>query len=133
MFWKIFAWINIIINVPLLVASLTSGIFEFNLLNVVILALNDLPLLLVPLLFSYKKFNLRMLSNIIILKSSLFFIIIYNITNFYKGFSVYNFTSAPGFIFDLSFVILVPFSILAFMLYIMCKFKITFWQVFTKQ
>jgi len=132
MFWKIFAWINLFITLSLLVSSIFFNLSVLRLVDVAVFFFNDLPLLTIPLLFAYKKYDIKYFSNIVVLKTILIFTIIYNVTNIVRDLSTYNFTTIFGLIFDLSFYVLTILAITAFALYIMFKFKITFFQIFTK-
>ncbi len=132
MFWKIFAWVNLIINLPLLIITITSGLSVLQLIDIIVILFNNLPMLVIPLLFAHKIYYVRCLSSAILLKTILVFTILYNTTQIVNDLIKYNFTTIPGFLFDMFFYILIILSIISFVLYIMNKYKISFFGLFTK-
>jgi hypothetical protein len=133
MFWKIFAWVNLVINLPLTVISIFFLMSELKIIDIVVLILNDVPLLMVPFLFAYDEFDFKYLSNATVLKILLFFIVIYNATHIVKEVVIYNFTTICGLILDISLYSLTFLATTTIALYIMKKFKISFFQIFIKQ
>jgi hypothetical protein len=133
MFWKIFAWINLLINLPLLFAAIILLLSELHLIDFAVFVFNDFPLLIFPLLYAYPMFDFRYCTNIYILKALLVFTFIYNSTHIAQDLFTYNFTSFPGLIFDLSIYVLTFLAIYALALYIMLKYNLTFLQIFTHQ
>ncbi len=116
-FWKIFAWTNAIINVPFVIAALFVTPV-FHALDVAVWLFNDFPLLAVPFLFAYKVHGKRYIPALGVLKAIFVFSITYNTIHTISDFKVYHFTSMPGFLFDLSFYILIILSLISFLFYI---------------
>ncbi|MDO8572784.1 MAG: hypothetical protein Q7S11_03400 [bacterium] len=132
MFWKIFAWVNLIISLPIFATAVFSDISTLRLVDIVVGVVNDIPLMVVPLLFAYKNYDVKYFSNVIFLKAILVFTILYNATHIVNDLVKYTLTSIPGFLFDMFFYALIILSIISFVLYIMEKYKIPFHRVFLK-
>jgi len=132
MFWKIFAWINLIVSLPLLAVTVFFGAPAFHLIDIIVIIFNDVFLIVVPLLFAYKIYDIKYLSNAVFLKMIFIFTIFYNTTQITNDLLKYTFTSIPGFLFDMSFYILIVLSITSFALYLMTKFKTSFFRIFIK-
>ena len=116
-FWKIFAWINAVINVPFVIAALLVTPV-FHALDVAVWLFNDFPLLAVPFLFAYKVHGKRYIPALSVLEAVLVFSITYNTIHIISDLKVYHFTSIPGFLFDLSFHIFIILSLISFLFYI---------------
>ena len=136
MFWKIFAWINLIINLPLSLVSIVVSISSTTpfgaLMDVVVFLLNDSLLLIFPFLLAYKIYDFKYMPNILFMKMALIFMILYNITHISSALAIYNFTSVPGLLIDMSFYVLIILSIISSVLYIMTKHKIPLSRVFLR-
>lgn len=137
MFWKIFAWTNLFTSLPL---SLVAGFYSMMgvttiislVINLVVFVFNNLFLAGIPLLFAYKIYNIKYLSNALFLKMIVIFMILYNTTNIVSDLTKYNFISVPGVFLDTFFYVSIILSIVSFVLYIMEKYKISFFHVFLK-
>jgi len=132
MFWKIFAWTNLLISGALSIAAVVFYFSKLGILDIVVFLFNDIPLLLIPLFYAYKKYNLKYLPSTLLLKSSFIFTIIYNGEKIFKALNSYDFTSVQALVADLGLHALVILSIVAFALYIMSKEKITLKQIFVE-
>lgn len=136
MFWKVFAWINLIINLPIFLLVCFYTLVNITPINFVIdipiLVFNNMFLIGIPLLFAYKIYDVQYLSNLIFLKMILIFTIFYNTSNILKDLSSYNFTSIQGFLLNVLFYMLIILSIVSFVFYIMSKHKISLPRVFLK-
>lgn len=126
MFWKIFAWTNLIAVGMLLISGLffwdtaiypliatPTGFLQY----VTMLVLNDIPLIIIPILFAYKIYNGKYLLNAFSLEIIFIFSTFYSTINVLEELIGYNFSSISGLVFDMFFNTLTILSNISFALY----------------